>query len=250
MITHSSNFGMRMKRGGLARCMGPRKRLVRAEYAVICGDGWPANSARTRDPIVAYRWLRAARAADWPGASQRWLGVRQLGQQRWRRHGPALRVPELTCERVAGDPAQLFGEELAGGGPCGPCGPCGSESGSGSGEVSVRRARLRVASLLGCRGLDGAATASLLPGYEGFFPSVDVGVARMLQARLGGQHLPWLRRVDLPALLRDLIAGAAIWTLRERGDQRWPAGVHIFTARSHRACRRDGREVRREGRAL
>ncbi|MBK7830147.1 hypothetical protein [Nannocystis sp.] len=198
---------------------------MRAEYAVFCGDGWPANNARTRDPIVAYRWLRAARAADWPGASQRWLGVRQLGQQRWRRHGPALRVPELTGEPV--------------------------ESGSGCGEVSVRRARLRVASLLGCRGLDGAATASLLPGYEGFFPSVDVGVARMLQARLGGQHLPWLRRVDLPALLRDLIAGAAIWTLRERGDQRWPAGVHIFTARSHRACRRDGPDgaVRGEGRA-
>ena len=231
MITHNKRFGMRMKRGGLARCMGPRRRLVRAEYAVFCGDGWPANSARTRDPIVAYRWLRAARAADWPGASQRWLGVRQLGQQRWRRHGPALRVPELTGEPVAGDPTQVLGGLGSGAGS-------GPGVGSGCGVVSVRRARLRVASLLGCRGLDGAATASLLPGYEGFFPSVDVGVARMLQARLGGQHLPWLRRVDLPALLRDLIASAAIWTLRERGDQRWPAGVHIFTARSHRACRR------------
>jgi hypothetical protein len=79
-----------------------------------------------------------------------------------------------------------------------------------------------------------------LAGYEGFFSSVDVGVSRMLHARLGGQHLPWLRRLDLPALLRDLIAGAVIWTVAERGDRRWPAGVHLFTARSHRATRRYG----------
>ena len=45
-----------------------------------------------------------------------------------------------------------------------------------------------------------SATSSLLPGYEGFFPSVDVGVARMLHARLGGEHRPWLRRLDLSAL--------------------------------------------------
>jgi len=205
-----------MQRGGLRRVTYGRARLLRAEYAVFYGDGWPANGARTRDPLEAYRWLRAALAADWPGASERWLGVRQLGQTRWRRHGPALRVPELVGERVVGEVLDL----------------------GGGSEVSVRRARLRVASLLGCRGLDGAATASLLPGYEGFFPSVDVGVARMLHARLGGQHLPWLRRLDLPALMRDLIAGSVIWTVPERGDRRWPAGVHLFTVRSHRTTRR------------
>lgn len=219
MIKRLKCFRYAMKKGGLYRRGKGRGRSPRAEYAIFHGDGWPANGARTRDPLEAYRWLQAARAADWPGASQRWLGVRQLGQSRWRRHGPALRVPELAS-RV--DAAQVF------------------EHG-GTSEVSVRRARLRVASLLGCRGLDGAATSSLLPGYEGFFPSVDVGVARMLHARLGGEHRPWLRRLDLSALMRDLIAGAVIWTLPERGDQRWPAGVHLFTARSHRATRRHER---------
>lgn len=219
MIKHTTWFRKGLKRGAGRRGMKARTRLIGAEYAVFYADGWPANGARTRDPIEAYRWLRAARAADWPGAAQRWLGVRQLGQTRWRRHGPALRVPELAGEKVL---ELKDGEVLELGGAT---------------EVSVRRARLRVASLLGCRGLDGAATASLLPGYEGFFPSVDVGVARMLHARLGGGHLPWLRRLDLPALMRDLIAGAAIWTLQERGDRRWPAGVHLFTARPHRAQR-------------
>jgi len=214
MIKDTIFFRSGLKKRRRAGKKKPRTRLLRAEYAVFYGDGWPANEARTRDPIEAYRWLRAARAADWPGASQRWLGVRQLGQTRWRRHGPALRVPELAGEVERTDEVLELG---------------------GATEVSVRRARLRAASLLGCRGLDGAATASLLPGYEGFFPSVDVGVARMLHARLGGQRLPWLRNLDLPALMRDLIAGAAIWTLRERGDRRWPAGVHLFTARPQRA---------------
>lgn len=185
-----------------------RRRLLRAQYAVFCGDGWPANGACTRDPIEAYRWLAAGRAG---GYAERWLGVRQGGE--WRRHGPVLRVPELGAAAVSSAPAM---------------------------KVSVRRARLRVASLLGCRGLDGAATASLLMGYEGFFSSVDVGVTRMLQARLGGEHAPWLGRLDMAGLVRDLIAGAVIWMVAERGDRRWPAGVHLFTARSHRATRRNG----------
>lgn len=199
-----------------------RRRPRRAQYAVFCGDGRPANGARTRDPIEAYRWLGAALAG---GYTERWLGVRQRGA--WRRAAPVLRVPEL----------REVGQAVAGGGEVRRARP---REVAGGGEVSVRRARLRAASLLGCRGLDGVATASLLTGYEGFFPSVDVGVTRMLQARLGGQHSPWLRRLDMPGLLRDLIAGAVIWTVVERGDRRWPAGVHLFTARSHRATRRGG----------
>ena len=170
-------------------------------YTVLAADGSPCSRARTGDLLAAHRWLHAA--AD--GAS---LGVSRLGAPaRWRPLPAALYLPR---------PLQ-HGERAAAAWVC------------AEGLPSRRVGRLRAAALLLRRGLDGAATASLLRHHEGHFPGLGVAVARTLLARIGGLYL--LRRLDLRAVTADLIAGAAIWVLPDTGGGRWPEGVHLFLHR-------------------
>jgi hypothetical protein len=78
-------------------------------------------------------------------------------------------------------------------------------------------------------GLDAPASASLLQRYEGYFPSIEVAGAQILHARFGSDPT-WLRWFDLRAMLWDVIASAALWTLPDRGERGWPAGLHIFAS--------------------
>ncbi len=210
----------RLQGGALA---GTRLRggLLRAEYVVLCGDGQPAapleGKTSQRALIEAYRWLQTAyseawAAGDYAGAAGLYIGVRRSAGQPWRRLAPVLQVPELRAG-IATNPLPLIVR--------------------GPAPVPLRLARLRAAALLAPllvrAGLDGATAASLLPGHQGFFPSVEVGVARLVDARFSGRRA-WLRCLDLPALLSDLVTRATIWTLPDAGDDRWPPGIHLFAA--------------------
>lgn len=201
------------------------------EFAVLLGAGLRPGGAFTLDLLEAYRWLHGERelirqrqaapvdeghggsgpqgntlaAAALEGPFIAW---RHGPSQPWRRHGPLLSLPELSVGGERLDPAALVMTPP-------PSSP------------RAARARLRV--LLRRGGLDAPASASLLQRYEGYFPSVEVGTAQILHARLGGD-LSQLRWLDLRALLWDLIAEAALWALPDRGERGWPAGVHLFTA--------------------
>lgn len=182
----------RREPGGSAPC-GPLTPI----YCVLDSSGEPVSARRTRDLLAAHRWLLAG------GAS---LGVRELGSDGWRRMAPALAVPGAwqPGERTA---AAWIRDDLR--------------------PAPRGRGRVRAAALLLRRGLSGPAAAALLRHHEGFFPGLEVAVARTLYARIGGLYL--LRRLDLRAVIADLISGAAIWSLPDSDGGRWPAGVHLFT---------------------
>lgn len=227
MIKERFRFGTSMYRGGTRARGAGRGGLLPAEYAVLLADGRPAPALpgerpRMRDLLEAYRWLQTARteaieAEDPARAAGLYIGVRRRVAQPWQRHGQVLCVPE----REPGAPKNPLPLIYRGPAP-----------------VPRRLARLRAASLLAPllarEGLDGATAASLLPHHEGFFPSLEVGVARLVDARFTGRARGVMRCLDLPALLDDLITGATIWTLRDAGDERWPAGIHLFAAPSPR----------------
>ncbi len=199
---------------------------TQAEFAVLVGEELAPTGALTCDLLEAYRWLHCARielARSGPGApdgtrggseprgntlERLWIGWRRGPREPWRRQGPLLSLPELTLEGGRLDPVPLVATPLA---------------------ASPRAARARLLKLLRRGGLDAPASSSLLHHYEGFFPSIEVGVAQILHARLGGD-LTWLRWLDLRAMLCDLIAAAALWTLPDRGERGWPAGLHLFSS--------------------
>lgn len=160
---------------------------------------------RTRDVLLAHRWLWAARARD-PQAT---LMVRRGWMGPWRACAPVLRVPELPA-RVSS-----HGEAL-------------TLLATVPGPALRSRARLRAACLLACAGVDAAAARELLRRYEGFFPGVEVGVAWSLHRRMCERGRSCLRCLDLRSLTLDLVAGAGVWTLPEAGGGRWPVGVHLF----------------------
>jgi len=231
------------------------------EFAVLAGEQQVPASALTCDLLEAYRWLhhggsdgrsdgRSDGGSDGPqhgpqhGPQQErvhdrvhgpqqdripdsatagsvggsgpqgntleelWIGWRRGPAQPWRKHGPLLSLPEPALEGGRLDPAPLVATPLA---------------------ASPRAARARLRMLLRRGGLDAPAAASLLCRYEGYFPNIEVATAQILQARLGGD-LRWLRWLDLRAMLWDLIAAAALWTLPDRGERGWPAGLHIFAS--------------------
>ena len=186
-----------------------------AEFAVLVGEELAPTGALTRDLLEAYRWLHGAREEIGAGragigiAPQRlWVGWRRGPGEPWRRQGPLLCLPELALEGGRLDPVPLIATPLV---------------------ASPRAARARLLRLLRRGGLDASASASLLHRYEGYFPNIEVGAAQILHARLGGD-LTRLRWLDLRALLWDLIGTAALWTLPDRGDRGWPAGVHVFAS--------------------
>ena len=181
-----------------------------AQYAVHNGHCGLAAAAggftvRTRDVLLAHRWLWAARAQD-PRAT---LVVRRGWMGPWRACAPVLRVPVLPA-RVSGrgDAVTLLAAV--------------------PGPALRSRARLRATSLLACAGVDRAAARELLRRYEGFFPGVEVGVAWSLHRQLCERGRRCLRCLDLRSLTLDLVAGAGVWTLPEAGGGRWPVGVHLF----------------------
>ncbi|MBA3546407.1 MAG: hypothetical protein H0T76_08000 [Nannocystis sp.] len=184
-----------------------------AEFAVLIGEQRKPIGALTRDMLEAYRWLHGARE-ELAGTAMKglWVGWRRGSKSQWRRQEPLLSLAELA-EPLRGqggrlDPVPLVSTPLV---------------------ASPRAARARLLRLLRRGGLDAPASASLLQRYEGYFPSIEVGVAQILHARLGGD-LTWLRWLDLRAMLRDLISAAALWTLPDRGERGWPAGLHLFAS--------------------
>ena len=226
--------GMKRRRG--ARGSAGLRALGRggSQYAVLDAAGlvvttsqaWPTwdargdvpRAARTRDVLLAHRWLRAAQAGDLPGEHGGelggelgvWLGVRRGWAGPWQVCAPVVRVPvlpERECRR--GDALRLL--EAA------------------PGPALRDRARLRATGLLACAGLDGPAAKMLLRCYEGFFPGVEVGVAWSLHNRLCARGRSCLHCLDLRSLTWDLLAGANLWTLPEAGGGRWPVGVHLFS---------------------
>jgi len=164
-----------------------------------------AKTMRTRDVLLAHRWLWAA----WDQDPQATLIVRRGWMGPWRACTPVLKVPELPA-RISkqGDALRLLAAV--------------------PGPALRARARLRAAWLLACAGVDGAATRELLRRYEGFFPGVEVGVAWSLHRRMCERGRNCLRYLDLRSLTLDLVAGASVWTLPETGGGRWPVGVHLF----------------------
>jgi len=196
----------------------------RAEFVVLVGEELarlaqlPPVGAPTCDPLEAHRWLHEARervsrvgGGDGPQVNALdglCIGYRRGAAEPWRRQGPLLCLPELALEGGRLDPVPLVATPLA---------------------ASPRAARARLRMLLRRGGLDAAAAASLLDRYEGYFPSIEVGAAQILHARLGGD-LTWLRWLDLRAMLWDLISSAALWTLPDRGARGWPPGLHIFAS--------------------
>lgn len=188
-----------------------------SQYAVHDGQGVDAagpertekfaKTMRTRDVLLAHRWLWAAQDRD-PRAT---LIVRRGWRGPWRACAPVLKVPELparTCRQ--GDALRLLATV--------------------PGPALRARAWLRAAWLLACAGVDGAATRELLRRYEGFFPGVEVGVAWSLHRRMCERGRNCLRCLDLRSLTMDLVAGASVWTLPEAGGGRWPVGVHLFAS--------------------
>ncbi len=162
---------------------------------------------RTRDVMLAHRWLWAA----WTRDLQATLLVRRGWMGPWRACTPVLKLPELPARTSRrGDALRLLATV--------------------PGPALRARARLRAASLLACAGVDGAATRELLRRYEGFFPGVEVGVAWSLHRRMCERGRSCLRCLDLRSLTLDLVAGAGVWTLPEAGGGRWPVGVHLFAA--------------------
>ncbi len=182
-----------------------------AEFAVLIGDELRPIGALTRDLLEAYRWLHGARE-QMQGTAMKglWVGWRRGAKTQWRRQEPLLSLPELAEPLRGGrlDPVPLVSTPLV---------------------ASPRAARARLLRLLRRGGLDAPASASLLQRYEGYFPSIEVGAAQILHARLGGD-LTWLRWLDLRAMLWDLISTAALWTLPDRGERGWPAGLHLFAS--------------------
>lgn len=195
--------------------------LDAAGVVVTTSQGWATwdarggvpRAARTRDVLLAHRWLRAGQAGDLLGEVGGEFGVR-LGVRRgwagpWKVCAPVVRVPvlpERECRR--GDALRLLA--------------------AAPGPALRERARLRATSLLACAGLDGPAAKMLLRCYEGFFPGVEVGVAWSLHNRLCARGRSCLHCLDLRSLTWDLLAGANLWTLPEAGGGRWPVGVHLF----------------------
>lgn len=181
----------------------------RAEYTVLDADGRALGAAVTAELFEAHRWLATARRDGAAGAL--WIGCRRRPAAPWRRHGPVLTLPALVGGEGRLDPAELAATPL---------------------PVTPREARARARALLLRGGLGAPGAASLLQRYEGFFPSLEVGLVQILQARLGRRT--WLAWVDLRAMLWDLIAGATLWTLPDsmpaRAGERSVAGVHVFAA--------------------
>lgn len=180
-----------------------------AEFAVLVGDELKPIGALTRDLLEAYRWLHGAREEiDGHAPKELWIGWRRGAKEQWRRQEPLLSLPELAPEGGRLDPVPLVSTPPV---------------------ASPRAARARLLRLLRRGGLDAPAAASLLQRYEGYFPSIEVGAAQILHARLGGD-LTWLRWLDLRAMLWDLTSAAALWTLPDRGERGWPPGVHLFAS--------------------
>lgn len=183
-----------------------------AEFAVLVGEELKPIGALTRDLLEAYRWLHWARE-EMEGHAPKglWIGWRRGSKQQWRRQEPLLSLPELAAPPLEGgrlDPVPLVSTPMV---------------------ASPRAARARLLRLLRRGGLDAPASASLLQRYEGYFPSIEVGAAQILHARLGGD-LTCLRWLDLRAMLWDLTSTAALWTLPDRGERGWPAGLHLFAS--------------------
>ncbi len=180
----------------------------RAVYAVLDGAGTPRAAGRTRDVLRAYRRLWRARAED--GAVR--LGVRR-GWGRWCVVTALEVATPAPRESGRADALALVAQVAA-----------------QTTAAGRRRGRVRALALLACGGLGGAAARSLLGCYEGFFPDVEAGVAWSLHVRLGDRARVCLRSLDLRALTQEMVADADLWTLREAGGGRWPAGVHVFAA--------------------
>ncbi len=212
----------RALQGHCGACGGMYAGTMQAEFAVLLGEQRVPTGAPTADPLEAHRWLHEARGRISPATvgsgggsgpqgntlDSLWIGWRCGPREPWRRHGPLLSLPELAADGGRLDPMPLVSTPLA---------------------ASPRAARARLRTLLRRGGLDAPASASLLQRYEGYFPSIEVAGAQILHARFGSDPA-WLRWFDLRAMLWDVIAAAALWTLPDRGERGWPAGLHIFAS--------------------
>lgn len=208
MVLHRILSGKTLQKNTRRRQDRGQSRRGLAEYAVLDADGRPAGAARSRELLVAYRWLAAAREQAPTAATELHVG-RRTPRTPWRRCEQVLTRPVLTPDDAPLDPTALARTQPL--------------------AVAPREARARVRALLLRGGLGTPEAASLLRHHAGYFPSVEVGTAQILHTRLGAAPA-WLAWIDLRALLWDLIASATLWTLHDAGDARCPPGVHIFAA--------------------